>query len=169
MQIISSSEPLLHQPSQRLSEEDIKDSENCLKPIARELTTALYQTQALGVSACQLGIDAAMFIMDVGNVIRVCVNPEILAASIDMSVENEGCLSYPDLRLNVKRPSSIAVRYYDLDGNEIKEHLDGLEARVWLHEYDHTIGVCFVDRVSKLSLGMAKKKLAKVIKKRKNT
>jgi peptide deformylase len=169
MQIISSSDPLLHTPSRQFIEDELKDAEVSLKPIAKELISILYQQNALGVSACQVGIDAAMFVMDVNNNIRVCSNPTILAASLDMSLGTEGCLSYPGLKLNVRRPESIAVQYYDLDGNEVREHLEGIEARVWLHEYDHTMGICFTDRVSKLSLNMAKKKLAKVIKKRNNT
>ena len=132
-----------------------------LKPIASILVKAINEHRALGVSACQIGIDMSMFAIYVDGRMRICVNPQIVASATDMAKQSEGCLSYPGLMLTVNRPDAVVVRYHSIDGVEITEHLDGLSARVWLHEYDHTMGICFTDRVSKLSLNMAKRKLNK--------
>ena len=56
------------------------------------------------------------------------------------------------------------MRYKTIEGEEITERLEGLEARVWLHEYDHCQGICFTDRVGKLSINMAKRRQAKKLK-----
>jgi peptide deformylase len=118
----------------------------------------MYEFGGIGISACQLGIDASMFAIDTDDQVRVCINPTIDGSIIDKLVEGrEGCLSFPGLELKIKRPSEILVRYRNLEGTEVVEKLDGLSARAWLHEYDHTQGICFTDRVSKLKLDIAKR------------
>jgi peptide deformylase len=166
MQIINQNEPILHRPSQQLTKEQIESKEE-IKTVASLLISTIYSNSALGASACQIGVDLAMFAMDTGERIRVCINPQIVAAAVNMEMQEEGCLSYPGLRLKIKRPDSVVVRYLDIDGQEVTEQLDGLEARVWLHEYDHTMGICFTDRASKLSIDMAKKRLNKIMKRSK--
>jgi peptide deformylase len=74
---------------------------------------------------------------------------------------DEGCLSYPNLLLKVNRPASIRVRFQDPFGNWITKQFAGMSARVFLHEYDHLLGVDFTDKVSKLKLEMAQKKAKK--------
>jgi len=160
MQIIPSNDPILHRSSQPVSEEQMAGGEQ-LKPIASMLIKTIKEQRAFGVSACQIGIDMAMFATYVDDRFRICVNPQIVAAATNMEKQPEGCLSFPGLLLNVNRPDAVVVRYHNVDGVEVTEHLDGLSARVWLHEYDHTMGICFTDRVSKLSLDMAKRKLNK--------
>jgi len=162
--IIDSNDPLLHRPSKLVTQEQTADHKNALQPIASMLVAAIYERNALGISACQIGIDMAMFAMLVDDTVRVCVNPQIVAASFSMKMQREGCLSFPGLYLNVRRPEGAVVRYNTIEGEEITEKLEGLAARVWLHEYDHCQGICFTDRVGKLSMDMAKKRLAKKLK-----
>lgn len=164
MQLILNTDPLLHRPSTRISEDVLADGGKGLKPYASILIDSINKYNALGISACQLGLDLAMFVMITGDTIRVCANPQIVAAAVDMELGDEGCLSFPNLRLKVRRPSGVVVKYHNQDGVEVTEKLEGLDARVWLHEYDHTNGVCFIDRVSKLSLNMAKKRQMKLVK-----
>lgn len=166
MQIINQTDPLLHRPSQQLAQEQLSNTDE-IKTLASLLIDCIYKKTAFGVSACQLGIDVAMFAMEVNGRMRVCINPQIVASAVDMEIQEEGCLSYPGLSLKIRRPDSVVVRYLTIEGQEITEQLDGLDARVWLHEYDHTMGICFTDRVSKLSLDMAKKKLNKQLKRNK--
>jgi peptide deformylase len=163
--LVSEADDILHKPSITVTDDEFKNDSAELKPIAALLIKTLYEQQALGVSACQIGVDKSMFVMDVDQKLKVCINPYIVAAVSDMVIDREGCLSFPGLYLKVKRPASVIVKYKDIDGREVTEQLDGLEARVWLHEYDHLQGICFTDRVSKLSLDMAKKKLIKAQKK----
>lgn len=159
--IIIENHPLLHKPASIVGDEMFADNGLRLKPIATLLMTTINDNSALGVSACQVGIDLSVFAMMVDGQPRVCVNPQIIAAAVEMEKQPEGCLSFPGMILNVRRPDAVAVRYKTIDGTEVTEHLDGLAARVWLHEYDHTMGICFTDRVSKLGLSMAKKKMIK--------
>lgn len=166
MQILKQDHPLLHKPSTLATEQQLREKCEELKPIAALLIKTMDDHQALGVSACQIGIDSAMFAMNVDGNIKVCINPQVVAASVDMAKDEEGCLSFPGLFMRINRPAAVVVRYHDVDGNEVTEQLDGLAARVWLHEYDHTQGICFTDRASKLTLNMARKKLAKATKKR---
>ena len=76
----------------------------------------------------------------------------------------EGCLSFPGLYFKVKRPSVVSVQYLDIEQKECIIKLEGLHARVFLHEYDHLQGITFDQRISKLRLEMAKKKQEKLLK-----
>jgi peptide deformylase len=166
--LVESTNKVLHTKTQLVTQEQFDTYKNTLQPIASLLVKTIYEQNALGVSACQLGIDLAMFAMLVNDKIRICVNPEIVGASFNMIIMEEGCLSFPGLLLKVKRPEGVIARYFSLEGTETTERLEGLEARVWMHEFDHCQGICFTDRVGKLSLSMAKKKLDKKRKQNKN-
>lgn len=160
--LVDSNDPILHKPTTAVADSEFQNDSAELKPIAALLIQELYKQQALGVSACQLGIDKSMFVMDVEGQLKVCINPTIVAAVADMNIGAEGCLSFPGLQLKVMRPTGVIVKYKDIDGREVTEQLESMQARVWLHEYDHTQGICFIDRVSKLKLDMAKKKKDKL-------
>jgi len=159
--LVDSNSEILHKACQLVTDEHFKNDSAQLRPIVSLLVQNLYSHRALGISACQLGIDLSVFIIDVDNNLKVCVNPEIVAAMAEMELGAEGCLSFPNMLLKVRRPKNVIVRYKNIEGREITEELSGLEARAWLHEFDHTQGICFTDRVSKLKLSMAKKRLEK--------
>lgn len=159
---------MLHRMSQPVSSEQFEDNGKQLLPIAALLMSKMQELACTGLSACQVGIDLSIFVMNDGSKERICINPQIVAATVDMEKGHETCPSFPMMHLNVKRPDSVVVRYNVLDGTEIVEQLDGIVARTWLHEYDHTQGICFTDRVSKLSLSMAKKRSIKIEKRIKN-
>ena len=94
-----------------------------------------------------------------------CFNPRIIKKYNDDVWFEEGCLSFPDVFLDVDRPESIVVKYED-EGKEIhKVKMEGFIARIFLHEYDHMIGQNFTMRVSKLKLERALKALKKKVKK----
>ena len=122
--------------------------------------------QGIGLSANQIGIMERVFVMysDVKKKeIIACFNPNIIAVSPKKTLMDEGCLTYPGLWLKVSRPESIEVEYEDIHGEKTKVFMYGLEARVFLHEYDHMEGKNFTDGVSKLKLDMAKKKQKKAL------
>ena len=77
-------------------------------------------------------------------------------------VFNEGCLSIPEVREDVKRLSEITIEYFDKDFNKHTETYDGLNARVILHEYDHIEGILFIDKISPLRKRMIKGKLKNI-------
>lgn len=161
MQLVQSNDPILSQSCKSVGQELLDNNAAGIKPIAAALIDKIYSLNALGISACQIGIDLALFAIIVDGKTRICANPQIVAAAADMEKDDEGCLSFPGLYLKVNRPNAVVVRYLNEDGKEITEQLDGLAARAWLHEYDHTIGICFTSRVTKLALDIANRKLNK--------
>ena len=80
----------------------------------------------------------------------------------------EGCLSHLGLLLNIRRPKTLVAKFLDIDAKECIIEFSGIDARCFLHEYDHLQGIEFTDRVSKLKLNMAKKKQRKLIKEHTN-
>ena len=123
----------------------------------------------LGLSANQIGMPVKVFSMriDDTDMAIVCFNPEILKESKEMVKMTEGCLSFPSLYLNKRRPKELSVKYQNVDGNIISAHFEGLAARVFHHEMDHMKGKTFLDGVSKIVLQSARRKQKTLIRKAK--
>lgn len=143
---------ILHTPCPRF-DEDIDDYLDTF----HEMFVVMEQSRGVGLAAPQVGLQKRFFIMNVNEPI-VCINPEIVDRSEEMIVTKEGCLSYPNLFLNVKRHAEVRVRYTDDNGDEIVRLLNGLEARCFQHELDHLDGVTFDTLVSKLALRRSMRK-----------
>jgi len=116
----------------------------------------------MGLSANQVALDAQIFVMKPYLLTNkepfAVINPVIEKVSVNTDDGPEGCLSFPDLVINVKRPRGVVAKYLDTTGKECTIELYDIDARCFLHEYDHLQGIEFVDRVSKLRLQRAKKK-----------
>jgi peptide deformylase len=134
--------------------------------LVRAMSKFMTDNGGVGLAAPQLGIKKRIFIM--GNFIKLvaCINPKIVSLSEDRENDLEGCLSFPDLFMKVKRPTTAVVQYNTISGELVERELTGFECRVFLHEYDHLIGVTFDQRVSDLSYKMAKDKRKKELKKK---
>ena len=122
----------------------------------------------IGLAANQVGYNFKMFVTE-GEPAFAVFNPTITFSSPNQVMLDEGCLSFPNLLLKIKRPASIRVRFQDPYGNWITKQFAGMSARVFQHEYDHLFGVDFTDKVSKLKLDMAKKKVKNNGHRSKNT
>jgi len=147
---------------QRSSEWIFNDSPISIKEIESEITRLLNEEGGIGFAANQAGLAYRVFAMKIDDEVRFYYNPEILLSSEDEQVSmEEGCLSFPGLFFKVKRPAKIKVRYQDSKSFWHEEDLDGISARCFQHELDHLDGICFTDRVSKITLDMAKKKRTK--------
>lgn len=130
--------------------------------LASEMHRLMKEEGGIGLAANQVGFAVAVLVMDINGDERTCFNPEILSSSLDDIVEmEEGCLSFPSLYFKVKRPAMVHIRYQTADARWYEEDLDGIMARCFQHELDHLEGICFVDKVSKLVLNMAKRRRAK--------
>ena len=110
----------------------------------------MFHHKGVGLSANQIGIEERGFVMmidiDAQETIT-CFNPRIIKESKDEVVMEEGCLSYPELFLEISRPGIIVVKYED-EGKQIhKKQLTGYYARIFQHEYDHMEGIDFTERV----------------------
>jgi len=134
----------------------------------------MYEDEGIGLSANQVGKDKRLFLIgkdafDDGRGDTPFINAEIVSFSDETMDYEEGCLSVPGIRETVTRPSAILVRYQDMKGEEHEESLVGLPARVFQHEYDHTNGLFFTDRISPMRRSLLKKKLRKIAESHKQT
>ena len=128
--------------------------------LSMAMVTFMREKGGIGLAANQVGYNFKMFVTE-GEPAFAVFNPTITFQSPNEVMLDEGCLSFPGLILKIKRAASIRVRFQDPYGNWITRQFAGMSARVFQHEYDHLLGVDFTDKVSKLKLDMAKKKLGK--------
>jgi len=140
-------------------------------PIALDMIDLMNVQSGLGLSANQVGLNAQIFVMKAilnktyGSPL-VVINPNIKSISNVREEGVEGCLSHPGLYLKVKRPISVIVEFETLTDDSksvinVETKFDDIDARVFLHEYDHLHGIQFINRVSKLKLSMAEKRRTK--------
>ena len=118
--------------------------------LSRVLIDNMIHHEGIGISANQIGIWERAFAMvrDLeNNEVMVCFNPRIIKSYSEEVEMEEGCLSYPELFLKIKRPDKIVVKYEDEDKKTHKIKLEGLASRVFQHEYDHMEGIDFTQRV----------------------
>lgn len=137
--------------------------------IAQEMIETMIAEGGIGLSANQVALNAQIFVMKPhlleDKTPFAIINPVIVDISPELELMPEGCLSHPELFLTVKRPKSITAKYFDINAKECIIDLYDIDARCFLHEYDHLQGIEFVDRVSKVKLEMARKKQQKMRKK----
>ena len=117
--------------------------------LSRVLVDNMIHHQGIGISANQIGIWERAFAMvrDLeNNEVMVCFNPRIIKSYSEEVEMEEGCLSYPELFLKIKRPDKIIVKYEDEDKKTHKIKVQGLASRVFQHEYDHMEGIDFTQR-----------------------
>jgi len=101
----------------------------------------------VGLSASQIGITKQAFVTRFDHTLDqflTFINPEIIEQSEETAIDTEGCLSYPNIYCEVERSVSIKIKYLDLNRKEHTREFSGFQARVVLHEYDHTQGRCSV-------------------------
>jgi peptide deformylase len=117
-----------------------------------ELTYSLVHTmvtnKGIGLAANQLGLPYRVFAMQAQPFI-VCFNPRIVDMSVNQILLEEGCLTFPNLIVKIKRPESIRVRFAQPNGEIKTEMFTGLSARIFQHELDHLNGIVFVDRATR--------------------
>ena len=166
--LIPADSPSLMVELPETSAEEIKEKYDLtLQELFDNLKGTMAATGGIGLSANQCGLSIRAFVMYTNlekKDITLFLNPKIIWESDDSMMFSEGCLSYPFLFLNLKRPKSIKFTYTDIDGNTQEGAYTGLTARVFQHEYDHMQGQNFTQLASKLKLEMAWKKAKKKMK-----
>ena len=143
LQLTPNTHPILHERVKPCS----KDLNRC--EISRILKENMFHYEGIGLSANQIGISERVFIMMLNMETEetiTCFNPRIIKRYEDDVWCEEGCLSFPDEIINIQRPNRIVVKYEDEDKKDHKKKLDGLAARVFLHEFDHLEGIVFTER-----------------------
>lgn len=115
---------------------------------AQRLREALSQLEGLGLAANQVGTLVRVVLARLGEREWVLINPEVVWRSPELETDSEGCLSLPGVEAEVARPKEIRVRALSEDGEELTFDLEGLEARLLLHEIDHLDGVLYIDHLA---------------------
>ncbi len=131
--------------------------------IAEEMINDMIKFNGVGLAANQVGFNGRIFVMKPksGKPYAV-INPTIEGVSATSKLDVEGCLSFPNLFLYVNRPDKVDVNFLDIEGKNVTMLLEDLEARIFLHEFDHLEGITFDTRVSKFKLQMAKERQRKL-------
>jgi len=128
------------------------------KELAQALHDKMVESDGLGLSANQVGIPYRVFVMRTGDEPFAIFNPKIVDVSDRELVMKEGCLSFPLLYLNVKRPDGVRIRYQKEDGSTTTEKFIGMTARIALHEFDHMIGKVYTQKASQFETQRALRK-----------
>jgi len=136
--------------------------------IEHDMIDTMIVEKGIGLAANQVQLDAKIFVMQPQNIQGktkpfAVINPIIQEATTDLVLLEEGCLSFPKLYLKIRRPHTIVVKYLDSEQKECIIKLSEMDARIFLHEFDHLYGINFIDRVSKVKLEMARKKQQKLL------
>lgn len=172
--VIAYGDPVLKRKALPIS----KDYEG-LEQLIESMWETMYHAHGVGLAAPQIGKSIRLFVIDgspfaddedatpndqlvLKSFKKVFINAEMLTEEGDDFSFTEGCLSIPDIREDVTRPSVIRLRYLDEHFNEQVEEFSGLAARIIQHEYDHIEGVLFTDKLSPLKKRLIKGKLDKI-------
>ena len=158
----------------RLVSEPVKRVDADIRALADDMFETMYEAPGIGLAAIQVAQPVRLITMDLAKKSedgetttpqpKVFINPEILSASEEKSVYEEGCLSIPEYYEEVERPAKVRVRFMDLDGKVHEEDAEGLYATCIQHEIDHLNGVLFIDYLSKLKRDRVNKKFSKAAK-----
>ena len=168
LNILTYPDPFLRQPTQ-----PVTDMDDEIQTIIEDMAETMYEAPGVGLAAIQAGINKSIIVYDPEadaqkRNFQVLINPEIVFAEGEMISENEGCLSVPDFRADVKRSERVTVEGLDRNGNQVKMNAEGLLSVILQHEIDHLKGILFIDRISALKRQLYKKKRMKALKSEQN-
>jgi peptide deformylase len=120
-----------------------------VKDLAANMAETMFKAPGVGLAAPQVGVAKQIIVVRVGeNKYTALVNPKIVSASKETVVEEEGCLSVPDVKVPVERHLSVKLEALDLKGETVVIEANELLARVFQHEIDHLQGLTIVDRTT---------------------
>ena len=148
----------------------VTDINGALQKIIDDMIETMYKAPGIGLASIQIGCDKSIIVYDIEQAenkksIQVLLNPVIIETEGETLSQNEGCLSVPDLRSDVKRAASVIVEALDREGNPLKIEADDHLAVVLQHEIDHLNGILFIDRISALKRELYKRHVKKLLKK----
>jgi peptide deformylase len=129
----------------------VKDFDESLKHLAEDMLRIMREREGVGLAANQIGRLKRIFVAAYDEEEYVIVNPEIETRSEATEKDIEGCLSIPETRVEVERPTAVTVLGQDLSGAPVRLEVEGLLARIFQHEIDHLDGVLILDRTDRES------------------
>ena len=143
------------------------DFENCIldpEKLEAEMIETMFAHDGIGLAATQVGITVRVFVMghkDNPEAAQAFFNPIVVKTTDTIEDLEEGCLSFPGVYVNIKRPTKILARWQNSKGEWQESEFDGYNCKCFLHELDHLEGIVFQDRVSTLKWALAVKKTKK--------
>lgn len=161
MNIIKFPDPILRE---RMPEFDFNNPSHDPEQLEAAMIAKMLAHDGIGLAANQVGIRARMFVMghkDNPEAAQAFFNPVVIANVDQIADMEEGCLSFPGVYVNIKRPTKIRVQWQNSKGEVQQDEFDGYNCKCFLHELDHLEGIVFQDRVSALKWAMAVKKTKK--------
>ena len=160
--IITLPDPMLRRVSAPVERVDLE-----LLRLAADMLETMYAAPGIGLAAVQVGVPRRLVVLDVSEDEDekrplILINPEIVALGSEPRLHEEGCLSIPDFRLEIERPSAVTISYLDHEGERRELAAEGLLATAIQHEIDHLNGKLIVDFLSRLKRELVVKKLKKL-------
>ena len=154
--------------------EDITPDYPDLPQLISNMFDTMYQSDGIGLAAPQVGLSIRLFVIDgtplaeddpsVQSFKKVFINAHILERFDEVVRYSEGCLSIPNIHEEVERESKIRIKYVDENFQPHEEEFSGMAARIIQHEYDHLVGILFVDRLSAIRRQLLRSKLTAIAK-----
>lgn len=155
-------------PDPRLREPtfEVESVDDGIRELVRDLTDTMYALNGAGIAAIQVGRLEKIFLID-GRVAGgdddsppvVCINPEVVESGKGLSISEEGCLSFPNVFVDVKRPRWAKIEATNLEGERFSIEGEGLLGRALQHEFDHLTGQLLIDMVGMVKKEMIKRKM----------
>ncbi len=147
-----------------------KGDADAVRALIPRMFASMYAAPGIGLAAPQVGTLLRLFVVDLMPDNKpqpmVLINPEIVAASKETAIREEGCLSLPGQYAEVERPAHVVIRYEDETGARRQGEAEGLLGACLQHEIDHLDGILFVDHLSALKRNIILRRLAKEIRKK---
>ena len=164
LKILTYPDKFLSKPTKPVENIDEK-----IQNLIKDMASIMYQAPGIGLAAIQVGINKSLLVYDVSTgdekrSLQVLINPRIVEREGTTISEDEGCLSVPDFRANVKRAASVLVEGFDNNEKPLRIEAEGLLAVLLQHEIDHLNGILFIDRISSLKRGIYKRRVKKNLK-----
>lgn len=147
--------------------QEVEEFGSELAPFLEQMVETMLREGGVGLAAPQVGVSKRVAVVNPepknSETLIAMINPRIVAVSSETTSFEEGCLSVPDIRCNVIRPTSIELAYHDGEGREHRMEVDGIIARIIQHEVDHLDGILFVDRLSIATKTLIRSKLRNLL------
>ena len=161
--VVKYPDPVLAKPGVPVTEFDAK-----LKKLVEEMFESMYAAQGIGLAAPQIRLSKRLTVIDLSFNKKpedriVLVNPEVVERK-GKQLEEEGCLSLPEIREKVSRAAWVKVRAQNVKGEWFEVEGEELLARALQHEVDHLDGILFIDRISRLKRDLVLRKIKKLQK-----
>jgi peptide deformylase len=134
----------------RIGEEVDPKDEN-VQAVAKRMIEIMFEHSGIGLAAPQVGLPWRVFVTrnpEDEECAVVWINPELEVLSEEIESEEEGCLSLPEIRGDIRRPNAIRITGHDIQGNKVSAESGDFIARVWQHENDHLDGILIIDKMS---------------------